>query len=38
MKEEKKKKVYITKNKRLLFELVKKEQDKKDKETKDGNN
>jgi hypothetical protein len=38
MKEPKKKKIYITKNKRLLFELVVKEQDKKEKEKKDGNN
>jgi hypothetical protein len=34
----KKKKVYMTKNKKLLLELVKQEQDKKDKENKDGSN
>lgn len=38
MKEEKKKKVYMTKNKKILLELVKQEQDKKDKEKKDGSN
>jgi hypothetical protein len=38
MKEEKKKKVYMTKNKKILLELVKQEQDKKDKENKDGSN
>jgi hypothetical protein len=38
MKEEKKKKVYMTKNKKILLELVKQEQEKKDKENKDGSN
>ena len=38
MKEEKKKKVYMTKNKKLLLELVKQDQDKKDKEKKDASN
>lgn len=33
----KKKKIYITKNKRILLEAVKKEEEKKDKDKKDGN-